>query len=91
MNKFFWTSMLMFCSLFLVTTACEEDAPLKLTAAQRDQLDTLFTAQIRTLNQELDSLCDQRFEEELDAVVDSIFRLRKAQEKALRQKYKQKL
>lgn len=89
MNRSFWASILMLASLFFATSACQEDAPLKLTAAQRDQLDTLFTAQVQDLNAELDSLCEKRYAEELDAVVDSILRLRKAQEAALRKKYQQ--
>lgn len=87
MNKSFWTLITVLSLLFLATSACEEDAPLKLTAAQRDQLDTLFTAQVRDLNAELDSLCRKRYEEKLDQVVDSILRVRKAQEEALRKKY----
>jgi uncharacterized membrane protein YgcG len=89
MNRSFWATLLVLVVLLFSSAACDEEAPLKLTAAQRDQVDTLFTAQVKSLNAELDSLCKQRYEEELDAVVDSILRVRKAQEQALRKKYQQ--
>jgi predicted small lipoprotein YifL len=87
MDRSFWATLLILGVLLFSTAACEDKAPLKLTAAQRDQVDTLFTAQVKSLNAELDSLCQQRYEMELDAVVDSILRVRRAQEQALRKKY----
>lgn len=75
--------------LGLASSACEEAAPLKLTAAQRNQLDTLFTVQAQALNVELDSICGLYFTNHLDQVVDSILEVRKAQEAALRKKYQQ--
>jgi len=89
MNKFSWALIRTCILLGLATSACEEDAPLKLTAAQRNQLDTLFTVQAQALNLELDSICDRYFTNNLDQVVDSILEVRKAQEAALRKKYQQ--
>lgn len=87
MHKPFFIAVGLLVAIFLITTSCKEEAPLKLTAAQRDQLDTLFTKQVKELGVELDSLCDLLYKEELDRAVDSIISARKAQEEALRKKY----
>lgn len=75
-------------ALFLIQlSACKEDAPLKLTSKQREQVDTLFSKQVNALSEEMDSLCDQLFATRLDATVDSLLKIRRLQEESLRQKY----
>jgi hypothetical protein len=73
--------------LVLTLTSCSEPPPLKLTSAQREQIDTLYEQRIMTLIPILDSLCEQMLAQELSRSVDSILAERKAQEKKLREKY----
>jgi hypothetical protein len=87
MYKSFFKAVGLLMMVFLMTTSCDEDIPLKLTSAQRDQLDTLFSSQVKDLGIEMDSLCDLLFEQDLDLVVDSIMKVRKAQEEELRKRY----
>lgn len=74
--------------LFLIQlSACKEEAPLKLTSKQREQVDTLYSKEVGALSEELDSLCDQLFASRLEATVDSLLKIRRLQEESLRQKY----
>jgi len=67
--------------------ACSDPPPLKLTARQRDQVDTLYKERVIPQNERLDSICAARFESEVKAAVDSIMKVRKAEENRLREKY----
>ena len=75
--------------LFLIS-ACTEEAPLNLTSAQRDQLDTLYSQKVTILAEEMDSLCEVFHEDNFTAMVDSLLKVRMAGEKALREKYQKK-
>ena len=81
-------AILVYISLHLL--ACEGKAPLILTSAQRDQLDTLYAQRVERLGKELDSLCEVSFADQLPGMVDSIMAVRQAQEKVLREKYQKK-
>lgn len=70
--------------------SCTEPPPLKLTSAQRDQLDTLYQNKVTILAARLDSLCIEMEKSDLQAVVDSLLIVRKAQEQNLRNKYQKK-
>ena len=76
--------------LLVFINACGDPPPLKLTSAQRDQVDTLYNQQVVFLAEEMDSLCDLSFERDMQNVIDSIYKVRKKAEKALREKYQSK-
>jgi len=69
------------CSFFLtflfvsMATSCVEE-PLFLNSTQQKLVDTLVKHQILPLRSEMDSLCDLRFDEEVEKVKDSIVTLR---------------
>ena len=71
-------------------SACSDPIPLKLTSAQRQQVDTLYNAQVEDLLIETDSLCDAAYENRLPFLIDSILQVRRAQEEILRNKYQNK-
>ncbi len=79
--------------LLLVVTgvaleACQDPPPLKLTAQQRANADTVYLRVIDTLRPELDSMCAARFEMEVDHLVDSLLRVWRREEAILREKYR---
>ena len=76
--------------LLLLLSACGEPPQLKLTSAQRQQVDTLYTQEVQLLAAEMDSLCEIMIAEEMQKTVDSIYKARKSAEQALREKYQLK-
>ncbi len=64
--------------------SCTEPPPVSLTRAQRTQVDTLFSRVVAGLRAETDSLCEVMMETEMQAAVDSILELRKAEEIKIR-------
>lgn len=71
--------------------SCGEKPPLRLTTAQRDQVDTLY---LRAINQgglsaKMDSLCTATQEAMVQHLVDSMLQVRRDEEEALRKKYGQ--
>ena len=74
----------------LLDLACTEEPPLKLTSAQREQLDTLYSEQVIGLALEMDSLCEVFYANSFQETVDSLLGARKAGEQALREKYQKK-
>ncbi len=58
-----------------MTTSCSEE-PLYLNSSQQRLVDTLVKHQILPLRLEIDSLCDLRFDEEVEKAKDSIVTLR---------------
>lgn len=74
--------------ILLSALSCTEPPPLKLTSAQRDQLDTLYNQEILTLAPRMDSLCEAMVAQELTAAVDSILAARKEATRKLREKYR---
>ncbi|MEO0340384.1 MAG: hypothetical protein AAF242_14385 [Bacteroidota bacterium] len=82
---------LLICFALLSSFAsCSDPIPLKLTSAQRQQVDTLYNAQVEGLLMEMDSLCDAAYENRLPQLIDSILQERRAQEEILRNKYQKK-
>ena len=77
-------------AILLLLSSCGEKPPLKLTSAQRDQVDTLYNKEVTLLANEMDSLCNTLFEKEMQQTIDSIYKARKLAEKALREKYQNK-
>jgi len=69
------------CSFFLafllisMTTSCVEEPPL-LDAKQQKRVDILVKNQILPLRLEIDSLCDLRFDEEVEKAKDSMVTIR---------------
>ena len=72
-------------------TSCGErdSVRLRLTAAERARIDTLYTAKIDSIRPYLDSLCEANFASELEVAVDSIIQQRKLEEERLRARYEQ--
>lgn len=65
--------------------ACEApEAEIRVTRQERELADTIFRAQLDTLLAYIDSACNLIFETEMAAAIDSIYKLRKEEEKALR-------
>ncbi len=78
------------CSLFvlallLVTGACTDDAPTRLSTAQMEVLDSLISERMPLVRQEEDSICAAGFERKLRILVDSILIARREEEARLRQ------
>lgn len=79
----------LFLLFLLQLSACKEEAPLRLTSIQREQVDTLYGEIVKeTLADEMDSICNHMFATRLDRMVDSLLNIRRAQENSLRQKYR---
>ncbi|GAB5555207.1 MAG: hypothetical protein Sapg2KO_47980 [Saprospiraceae bacterium] len=80
-------SIALFALFLIQLSACQEAPPLKLTSRQWEQLDTLYSQEVKGLATQLDSLCDEYYANNLDATVDSLLKIRRLQEQSLRQKY----
>lgn len=79
----------LFLSLSIAAFSCGEKPPIRLTTAQRDQVDTLY---LRKINQEglateMDSLCISTQEARIQHLVDSMLQVRRKEEEDLRKKY----
>ncbi len=87
-----WNKLLHLVLLVMALSlaSCSDPIPLKLTSAQRQQVDTLYNAQVEGLLMEMDSFCDAAYENRLPYLVDSILQTRRAQEEALRNKYQKR-
>ncbi len=59
---------------------------VRLSSEERRLVDTMFLEQVKIAAPILDSICDSRFEREVRAAVDSIVKVRKAEEKMLRER-----
>ena len=70
----------------LLPVACTEEPPLSLAGEDREIVDTLYSRRVPALREELDSLCDALFERKLQATVDSMLEVRRAEEAALRRR-----
>lgn len=73
--------------MLLGLLACSEPPPLRLTAKQRELVDSMYIDSVKLLNEEMETLCSVRFVKELPALVDSIIEVRLAEEARLREKY----
>jgi hypothetical protein len=73
----------------LFLCCCGEKPPLRLTTAQRDQVDTLY---LRSINQkglslQMDSICTANRPAKVQHLVDSMLQVRRAEEEELRKRY----
>ncbi|MDX2067446.1 MAG: hypothetical protein SFV55_03410 [Haliscomenobacter sp.] len=80
---------LVFLLLSFWAFSCGEKPPLRLTTAQRDQVDTLY---LRAINQgglsaEMDSLCNSNQKANIQHLVDSMLQVRRKEEEDLRKRY----
>lgn len=79
----------LFFSLSMLAFSCGEKPPIRLTTAQRDQVDTLYLRKINQegLAKEMDSLCVATQEARVQHLVDSMLQVRRKEEEELRKKY----
>lgn len=77
---------LMLSSIFLWSTACEEQPPPALTSSQREMIDTLYLRKVAVLRPQLDSACDANFAADLQKAVDSLMKIRREEEARLRER-----
>ena len=78
---------LLFLTLISLTglvTGCKKNTQYRITSAERARADTLYLAQIDSINATNDSICVRLKEEKLQFLVDSIITLRKAEASALK-------
>lgn len=73
--------------LWLLLVGCTEPPPLRLTAKQREEVDSMYIDSVKGLAEEMDKQCSLRFVYELPRLVDSIVEVRRAEEARLREKY----
>ena len=73
-------------ALSITFAACTEDPPPALSPRDRAMIDTLYSRQVRLLRPQLDSLCDAMFAGEVQRAVDSIIKVRRAEEEQLRRR-----
>lgn len=83
----FLRSTIFLFGLFLLPT-CEADpsTKIKLSYSERRAVDTLYKERLLLLSPILDSICDTNFEKEVQATIDSILQMRRADEMRLRKK-----
>lgn len=73
--------------VLLLLVACGEDEPPPaLTSTEREMIDTLYLRRITVLRPQLDSLCNADFAANVQRAVDSLIKVRKAEEVRLRQR-----
>lgn len=75
--------------LALGFVSCGEKPPLKLTTAQRDQVDTLYLREVNQggLAKTMDSLCTATQASRIQHLVDSMLQVRRKEEEELRKRY----
>ncbi|MGA1544155.1 MAG: hypothetical protein ACO388_04985 [Saprospiraceae bacterium] len=77
----------LFLALFL--SACgSSDIPIEMNRFHRDQSDTLYLTAIKGLRDSLDSICMVNFDANVQMALDSILKVRKEEEKKLRERIK---
>lgn len=70
--------------LVLLVACGEEEPPPALTSNEREMIDTIYMRRISVLRPQLDSLCNANFAINVQRAVDSLIRVRKAEEARLR-------
>lgn len=80
-------TLLILLLLAMGLAACSEPPPLRLTAKQREVVDSMYVDSVKLLNDEMDRLCSIRFVQELPLLVDSLIEVRLEEEARLRKKY----
>lgn len=83
--------ILVFSGMTFSFYSCTEPPPEKLTRAQKNQVDTLFSRLVADLRIETDSLCEVMMETQLQRATDSLVLVRKAEEKKIRQRLSKKV
>lgn len=68
----------------LLLDACVDEGPPRLTRADRNEIDTLYLEEIKTLRPILDSLCEVTFDAEVRVLVDSLLIEREREVEQLR-------
>lgn len=81
--------LLILGGLYIGASSCGEKPPLRLTSAQRDQVDTLYLREVNQggLAKEMDSLCTASQEANIQKLVDSMLLARRKEEEELRKRY----
>lgn len=89
MDKKGLMSVFAFLLLSIGAFSCGEKPPLRLTTAQRDQVDTLFLRAVNKggLSAEMDSLCSGTQAAKVQQLVDSMLLVRRKEEEDLRKRY----
>lgn len=77
----------LFLALFL-SSCGSSDIPIEMNRFHRDQSDTLYLIAIKGLRDSLDSMCMINFEVNVQVALDSILKVRKEEEKKLRERIK---
>lgn len=80
-----WKGIILVCTLW-ICTSCADDTQYRLTASERTKADTIFLAQIDSLNRFADSLCTLLNDTKLQEAIDSIIALRKGEAEALKKR-----
>jgi hypothetical protein len=65
---------------------CAEEPPPRLTGYHLQKVDTLYRAGIDSLAPILDSTCAAQHDDRLQQIVDSLIRIRKAEEQKMRER-----
>lgn len=73
-----------FALILLFMIACKEDMQKELRTSAYSRADSLFNANLQSINQESDSLCIKFKTENLQGVIDSILDVRRKQIQQLR-------
>lgn len=79
------TKVALLCLPLLLLGCGEEQLPA-LTASQREMIDTLYLRKVGVLRPQLDSACEANFAANVQRAVDSLIRVRKAEEARLRER-----
>ena len=87
-NNYPGARALLFLGILAITSSCTEEPPPYLSAKDRELIDTLYIRELRVLRPQLDSLCEARFDEEVERKVDSMLEVRRAEEARLRERIK---
>lgn len=75
--------------IVLFISACgTSDIPIEMNRFHRDQSDTLYLVAIKDLRDSLDSICRVNFEANVQIALDSILKVRREEEKKLRERIK---
>lgn len=86
-TKSLLNTLLIALLLLASLAACSESPPLRLTAKQREVVDSMYVDSVKVLNEVMEERCSARFARELPGLIDSIIEVRLEEEARLREKY----
>jgi hypothetical protein len=72
--------------LLFLTVACDDGPPPEFTTQERELMDTLYLQRVSVLRPRLDSACEANFNSNVLRLADSLVKVRKAEEAALRER-----